>query len=145
MRFSPTLAMISLLCVGLVSAQAPESALQVKAPWIRDAPPTAPMRAGYAVLLNRGQSEIEIVAASSPDFGLVEMHETRIVNDVATMSQLMSVKIAAGADYAFHPGAAHFMLMQPRRALDSGDSTTISLILKSGEKVTATFAVGDQP
>jgi periplasmic copper chaperone A len=134
--------LLSLLFVGVAGAVEPGESLQMRNAWIRDAPPSARMRSGYAVLANEGSSDVEIVAASSPDFGLIEMHETRIENDVARMAELPSVKIAAGASFRFEPGGAHFMLMQPKRELKTGDSTTITLTLKSGVGVVADFVVG---
>ncbi len=140
----------ALLTVGLLvccSALAGASAgvLQVHDTWIRDAPPTARMRSAYAVLINEGDSEIEVVSASSPDFGLVEMHETRMENDIAKMRELPSVKIAPGAKFMFKPSGAHFMLMQPKGEMKKGDSTTITLTLKSGEVLEANFVVGPPP
>lgn len=134
--------LISLLGASSVFAAAPAETLRVRHAWIRDAPPSAHMRAGYAVLENVGGGEIEIVAASSPDFGLVEIHETRMENDVARMVELGSVKIVAGTSFQLKPGGAHLMLMQPKRALAKGDSTAITLRLKSGATVVTRFVVG---
>jgi periplasmic copper chaperone A len=131
-----------LLVAGNLLATTPSETLQVRNAWIRDAPASTPMRAGYAVLVNTGSGEIEVVSASSPDFGLVEIHETRIENDIARMVELPSVKIAAQASFQFKPGGAHLMLMRPKRALKKGDSSAITLTLKSGETVVANFIVG---
>ena len=135
----------ALLACFAALAGASDDVLQVRDTWIRDAPPTARMRSAYAVLINEGASEIEVVSASSPDFGLVEMHETRIVNDIAKMMELPSVKIAPRAQFAFRPSGAHFMLMQPKREFRQGDRTTISLTLTSGAVVEASFVVGPPP
>jgi periplasmic copper chaperone A len=131
-----------LLVAGHVLAATSSEAMQVRNAWIRDAPPSARMRSGYATLENIGSSGIEIVSASSPDFGVVEMHETRMENDIARMVELPSVRIAAGARFQFKPGGAHLMLMQPKRDLKKGDSTAITLRLKSGATVVASFVVG---
>jgi periplasmic copper chaperone A len=131
-----------LISAGSALVAVSGDSLHVRNAWVRDAPPTARMRSGYAELRNVGSVEIEIVSASSPDFGLVEMHETRIENDIARMAELPLVRIAAGASLHFKPGGAHLMLMQPKRELNSGDSTAITLKLKSGESVVADFVVG---
>ena len=130
------------LCAGLVFAASESASIKAIDPWIRDAPKTAMMRSAYVVLNNAGSADIEIVAAESKDFGLVEMHETRIVDDVARMFELPSVTIAAGKQFAFKPGAAHFMLMQPSRALAAGDVCVITLIQKSGARLDVEFKVG---
>jgi periplasmic copper chaperone A len=145
MNFSRLLLMI-LLSVSLpVIAADAVAPLQIRDTWIRDAPATARMRSAYAVLVNNSASEIEIVSVSSADFGLIEMHETRIEKDIAKMVALPSIKIAAKKSFTFKPGGAHFMLMQPKRDMQRGDSATIVLTLKSGEAVEAKFVVGGPP
>ncbi len=134
--------MACLFAAGALVANQHDVSLQVRNAWIRDAPPSAQMRSGYAILQNGGSKEIEIVSASSPDFGLVEMHETRVENDIARMVELHSVRIAARSNFHFKPGGAHFMLMQSKREMRKGESTTITLTLKSGENVVANFVVG---
>lgn len=134
-----------LLClIGTLTVSASDaSSFEITDPWIRDAPKTARMRSAYAMLANTGSEAIEIVSAHSDDFGIVEMHETRVdANDVSRMIRLPSVRIKAGARFEFKPGGAHLMLMQPKRELGTGDSSVIVLTLKSGETKAVTFNVG---
>jgi len=119
--------------------------LEVAAPWIRDAPPSAAMRAGYVRLSNAGAQAIEIVGASSEDFGRVEMHRTIIKDGVSRMSELPSVVIPAGGSFVFEPGAAHFMLMRPTRRLQLGDRCRITLRYKNAAAQTLTFNVARAP
>lgn len=137
--------MICLLALTASASAAATEPMQVTNAWIRDAPPSAPMRAGYALLVNSSTAEIEIVSASSPAFGIVEMHETRVENDVARMVALPSIKIAAHQSFEFAPGGAHLMLMRPKGALQKGDRATITLMMKSGASVEAMFVVGAPP
>jgi periplasmic copper chaperone A len=145
MIFARVLSVVLLLTSMPLLAADASASLQIRDTWIRDAPPTARMRSGYAVLVNNSAQEIEIVSASSVDFGLVEMHETRIEKEIAKMVALPALKIAAHKSHIFKPGGAHFMLMQPKRDMQRGDSATIVLTLKSGETVEANFVVGAPP
>jgi periplasmic copper chaperone A len=119
--------------------------LEARSAWIRDAPAGAAMRAGYVELHNRGTSTVEIVAASSAAFGLVELHETRMVDGVARMRELPPVQILPGGQFAFVPGGPHFMLMRGRIPLEKGDRCVIRLDFSDGTSQDITFQVGLQP
>jgi copper(I)-binding protein len=137
------LAAVGLVAIGaLAGAAADAPALRWEDTWIRDAPPSAMMRSAYGRLLNDSDAAVEVIAAASPDYGLVEVHETRIENDVARMVQLPSVTVPARGAFDFVPGGAHLMLMRPKRRLATGERTMITVTLKSGETVTASFVVG---
>ncbi len=131
-----------LLAVSLSSGAAE---LQVSAAWLGDAPATAPMRAGYVELRNASEDVVEIVAASSPRFGLVEMHETRVEAGVARMIELPSVSIPAGGMFSFAPGGAHFMLMRRQGSINRGETCLIRLRFKDGSEQDVEFLIGVRP
>ena len=58
---------------------------------------------------------VTIVGASSPAFGEVSLHETRIVDGVSRMRALPELRIAPGDSAVLKPGGMHLMLMQPQR------------------------------
>ncbi len=131
-----------LLAVAL-STDAAE--LQASAAWIGDAPTAAPMRAGYVELHNATDQVIEIVAASSARFGLVEMHETRVEAGVARMIELPSVSIPPGGTFSFSPGGAHFMLMRRQGSLSKGETCPIRLSFNDGSEQDIVFRIGVMP
>lgn len=128
-----------------VAARGNAAELEARSAWIRDAPAGAAMRAGYVELHNRGSSTVEIVAASSAAFGLVELHETRMVDGVARMSELPPVRIPPGGQFSFVPGGAHFMLMRGKGTLEKGDRCVIRLAFSDGTSQDIVFLVGQQP
>ncbi|PIV32252.1 MAG: hypothetical protein COS34_14060 [Lysobacterales bacterium CG02_land_8_20_14_3_00_62_12] len=139
-----------LLAIGLslLAASASASAAAdwvVTAAWIPLLPPPARMQAGYATLRNDSASDLVIVAASSAEFASVSLHQSRIEDGVAQMSPLAAVTIPAHGSFRFEPGAAHLMLMGPKRAFASGDQVQIEFELQDGRRLPVAFTVGSRP
>lgn len=133
-----------LLAGGLVQAAGAAGQLQVEHAWIRTPPPGAMMLAGYATLHNSGDAPLTVTAASSADFGDVSLHQSVEENGVVRMRALGDVVVAPGEHIVFAPGGKHFMLMQPKRELKSGDRVKIHLDTKSGDGATVEFHVQDE-
>lgn len=136
-------------CAFLFAAASAQSAfasghLQIEQAWIRSGPPGAIMLAGYATLRNIGDAALIVNAAQSEDFGDVSLHESMNENGMQRMRALESVTIAPDASVVFAPGGKHFMLMNPKRELKSGDRVKIHLDTKSGSGATAEFEVRDE-
>lgn len=93
--------------------------------WIRHAPPMAPVRAGYARIENRGDSEVRIDAASSSGFGSIEIHEMHDVDGVMQMRRLPQLLLAPGASAQLEPGGLHLMLFDPQQPMELGARVTI--------------------
>ena len=67
-----------LACVLLAACGSPQPPLVASDVEITRPMPGRHMSAGYFVLTNTTDSPIRITAAASPQFGMVEMHETTI-------------------------------------------------------------------
>lgn len=67
--------------------------------------------AAYMRVSNRGESEIRIVAASSPAAMNMSFHETVIEDGQATMKALPELRIPPGQTLELKPGGKHIMLM----------------------------------
>lgn len=88
--------------------------------WVREAPPGAMMMAAYLTLENKGADGCTVRKVSSPDFGSVEVHETRLIDGQMRMREVELV-LAPQTQVSLKPGGMHLMLMEPRRALKTGD------------------------
>ncbi len=115
--------------------------LRPMSPWIREAPPTARVLAGFAMLHNESDRERRLVAVESDDFERVEMHRTLIENGMARMLPQASLMIPAQGMLRLAPGGLHLMLIGPRRALAEGDRVTLTLRFADGESLPVTFEV----
>jgi copper(I)-binding protein len=85
--------------------------------------PGLPMAAAYLDITNQSGSTIRITTVTSPDYELVEMHETTIEDGVARMRAIPALAIENGETVTFERGGRHLMLMRP---LDSPDIVTLN-------------------
>lgn len=99
------------------------------------------MHAGFGRIENSCASPVTIVAASSPAYGSVELHETRIDGGVSRMRAVPELRIAPGDAAVFRPGGLHLMLMRPKTTLEPGSKVTIEFELSGGGRLRGEFEV----
>ena len=81
------------------------------------------------------------MAARSPRFGEVSLHQTRVVDGVSRMRELERLPIAAGGQALLQPGGLHLMLMQPDSTLVEGERVPLVLVLEDGRELQAALVV----
>jgi copper(I)-binding protein len=141
MRAGTLAAMVTAVLVLAAGDRAgADEGLKVTDAWIRHAPPSAQQHAGYFTLTNSGPAARSLVAAESPAYAKVEMHVSRIVNDIATMEPVAALEIAPGQTVRFAPGGLHLMLIAPKGPVQAGATIPLTLVLSDGSKL-ATIAV----
>jgi hypothetical protein len=92
--------------------------------WIREAPPTAGVLAGYGRIAYTGTTPIVLTGARSAAFDKVELHEMRMDQGVMRMRALQRIEVAKGG-FEFAPGGTHLMLIGPHKKLHAGDTVEI--------------------
>lgn len=124
---------ITMIIVGLVFASMGQAFEfpQAEDAWVREAPPSVKMLAGYVTLNNQSDETKTLVGAYAPDFGLAEIHQTIEQDGVYRMQEQAELVIAPGAELRMQPKGLHVMLMMPTRALKAGDETKICLIYRT--------------
>lgn len=135
-----------LLCAALLgsalsSACARECVPEVREGWVRLLPGGMPMQAGFGRIENHCAVPVTIVAARSPAYGSVELHETRIVEGVSRMRAVPELRIAPERSAVLKPGGLHLMLMQPRKPLKAGSKVAIEFELQDGGVLRGEFEV----
>lgn len=113
----------------------------VKDGWVRLPPVSMPMMAGFGRIENPCAAPVTIVGASSPAFGEVSLHETRVVDGMSRMRHLPELRIAPDGTATLKPGGLHLMLMQPRAPLKEGSKVVIEFALKDGGVLRGEFIV----
>lgn len=139
-RLGSGFAALWLCCIAL-SACARDCAPLVRDGWVRLTPGGMPMHAGFGRIENFCASPITVVAANSPAYGSVELHESRIVGGVSQMRAVPELRIAPDSAAVFKPGGLHLMLMQPRAVLKPGSKVAIEFELAGGGKLLGEFEV----
>lgn len=118
-----------------------EVVLEISEPWIREAPPTARVMAGYMTLTNAGDAPVIITSVSSPDFKDAEVHRTVVEGGVARMQPVSQLEIRPGSPVRLEPGGLHLMLFDPQHPLPEGKTVSLILHGSNGSQVTTTAPV----
>lgn len=128
------LRILALVVVTLTIAPAcaRDCTAQVKDGWIRLLPVDMPMMAGFGRIENSCGTPVTIVGASSPSFGEVSLHETRIVDGVSRMRAVPELRIAPSGAAVLKPGGLHLMMMAPSAKLKPGSRVVVEFKLKDG-------------
>lgn len=122
-----------LLFLSVFSAQAFEFP-QVQGQWLRAAPPGTKMMAAYLKLDNNSTDSRTLIAAFSPDFAAVEIHQSVIKDGMARMQHQKSLIIEVGRSLSFQPGGLHLMLMNPNKTIKVNDTILICLIYQDADQ-----------
>lgn len=158
------MAMIAIVVLSMVlAACGGGGSVTVADAWVRAAPAGA-MTAGYFKIDNRTDTEVTLVAASSDQLGLIEIHETRPLDPdagehedahdhdahdhdghdhgdhgdehVMTMVKIDSVTVPAGETVVFEPGGLHLMIFDLPEDLNEGETVSIDLKFADGATIT---------
>ena len=113
----------------------------VRDAWVRLPPGNMPMMAGFGRIENRCGMPATVVRASSPSFGSVELHETKLVDGVSRMRPVPELRLAPNATAVLKPGGMHLMLMKPSAPLNPGSRIVLQFELAGGGKVLGEFEV----
>ena len=132
-------AMLALSATALAAAPA-SLPVQVEHAWIRWLPAKLPA-AGYAVISNEGDDTLRLTGASSPDYGMVMLHHSRLAQGDSTMEMVDHLDIPAHGSAKLAPGGYHLMLSQPTHAIKPGDHVKMTLEFAGGAKLQADFPV----
>lgn len=115
---------------------------QVLEGWLRMPPNRMSMMAGFGRIVNRCPTPATIVSASSPSFGSVELHETRVVDGVSRMRPVPQLRLAPDGAAVLKPGGMHLMLMRPSAAMiQTGSRIVIEFELAGGGTLVGEFEV----
>ena len=95
---------------------------------VRAPMPGVSMSAAYLTLTNNSDEPIRITAISSPQYGLIEIHETTIENEIARMRRIDELVIMPKESIAMQRGGIHLMMKQP-----AAEIRTVTLNLYDGE------------
>jgi copper(I)-binding protein len=129
-----------LLLIGASTATA-DATLEISEAWVREAPPTARMMAGYMTINNTGDAAVTVISISSPDFDSADIHRTVIEEGVARMLPVKQLEIPASSQVKLEPGGLHLMLFDPKRPLREGETVTLIIHRRDGDPLSTTSPV----
>jgi copper(I)-binding protein len=108
--------------------------LDIREAWIKNLPPSTPVRAGYMSIHNPDQIAVSVVEIRSKAFASVEIHQTIEQDGMMRMDPVPNLKIEAGSSVQLAPGGLHLMMMNPEQPTRPGDIIEILLVLDDGSE-----------
>lgn len=102
---------------------------------VREMLPGRSMTAGYFSINNQNKVAAELIGASSPQFGSIELHQHSHKDGMMKMEQVQSVVVAAGEQVHFQPGGLHLMLFDAKTSITKGQQIPLRLTFKDGQSI----------
>lgn len=130
----------------------PAAAVTVTDAWVKAKPDlgSMPTTGAFATLKNTTNAPVVITSAESSASSVTELHETVTTAGKPTMQKVEGgLTLEPGATRELRPGGDHIMLMKLAKPLNPGETVTITLTTKDGQKipfeaVAKTFTGGDE-
>ncbi|MDA9109719.1 copper chaperone PCu(A)C [Woeseiaceae bacterium] len=92
--------------------------------------------AGFTNITNNSPDTITINSISSPQFNVVEIHETIMNNGIASMIKINTLTILEKQSVSLKPGGKHFMLIDPVKRISEGEEIRLIFELSNNETMT---------
>lgn len=115
--------------------------IELQNPYARAMPAGAPTSAVFVTLINQSQNERNIVSATTPAAGKVELHTHIMQDNVMKMRLIPQITIPAGGKTVLKPGGLHIMLFDLQQPFDEGDSIEVTINFHNGESQTFTAPI----
>ena len=92
--------------------------------------------AGVTNITNNSPDTITINSISSPQFNIVEIHETIMNNGIASMIKINTLTILEKQSVSLKPGGKHLMLIDPVKRISEGEEIRLIFELSNNETMT---------
>ncbi len=129
----------TLLIAGLgvsFSLQAQEAkvgSIKIEHAYTRATVPGQQVAGGFMKIENKGAAD-QLVSASSPVAGEVQLHEMAMEGNVMKMRQVKEISVPARSEVELKPGGLHLMFMNIKAPLTAGEAVPVKLkFAKAGE------------
>ena len=134
-------ALILMFAFVISACDTPED-IEVHQAWVR---PTmqGENAAVYFTIHNHTTDADELLGASSPVADVIEIHESKLENDIMQMSQVASLSLGADEEITFKPGGYHLMLINIKEQLVLGRHIGLILHFKTHEDIVVEVHIED--
>lgn len=124
---SPLTADVSNNAAGLIT---------VDKAWIRATAPLQTVSGAFMTLVNNSATDYSLVSVGFDGAGVVEIHETSMVEGKMRMRQVDHIDIPANSTAELKPGSYHIMLIGLEKAMNAGAAETLTLTFSDGSQKT---------
>lgn len=129
----------SVATTGMVLAQGvtktvTTNAIKIEDAYTRATVPGQQVAGGFMKIENKGSAADQLLSASSPAAGEVQLHEMAMDGNVMKMRQVKDIAIPAGGAVELKPGSFHLMFLNIKAPLAAGETIPVKLkFAKAGE------------
>ena len=129
-----TIAATSLgLGFSIHAQEAKVGSIKIENAYTRSTVPGQQVAGGFMKIENKGGVD-QLISASSPVAGEVQLHEMAMEGNVMKMRQVKDIAVPAGATVELKPGGLHLMFMNIKAPLAAGETVPVKLkFAKAGE------------
>jgi len=121
-----------LVLLALTLSTGLHAELRISDAWIKNLPPSVPVRAGYLTLFNPTTNTRVVLGFDSPAFARIELHRTVSEDGMMRMEAVDELRLDPGARLRLEPGGLHLMMMQASEPTRPGDRIPVSLRFADG-------------
>ena len=108
-------------------------AIKIENAYVRATAPGQPAAGAFMKIENSGAAD-QLVSASSPAAGEVQLHQMSMEGNVMKMGQVKDIAVPANGSVDLKPGGYHIMLMNIKAPLKVGETVPVKLkFAKAGE------------
>jgi len=107
--------------------------IKIENAYVRATAPGQPAAGAFMKIDNSGAAD-QLVSASSPAAGEVQLHQMSMEGNVMKMGQVKDIAVPANGSVDLKPGGYHIMLMNIKAPLKVGETVPVKLkFAKAGE------------
>ena len=116
-----------------VSKTVTTNAIKIEDAYTRATVPGQQVAGGFMKIENKGAAD-QLISASSPVAGEVQLHEMAMEGNVMKMRQVKDIAVPAGGTIELKPGGLHLMFMNIKAPLAAGETVPVKLkFAKAGD------------
>jgi hypothetical protein len=113
--------------------EAKVGSIKIENAYTRSTVPGQQVAGGFMKIENKGGVD-QLISASSPVAGEVQLHEMAMEGNVMKMRQVKDIAVPAGGAVELKPGGLHLMFMNIKAPLTAGESVPVKLkFAKAGD------------
>ncbi|MEA3122018.1 MAG: periplasmic copper chaperone [Paraburkholderia sp.] len=131
---------VASLVFGAAAHAAGASNVSAENGWVRWLPNDLPA-GGYVTIKNNGDKPVDLIKASSPDYGSVMLHESVSNGSTSQMVMIDKVTVPPHGALSIAPGGYHFMLENSKHKISPGDTVNLDLQFSDGTTLHTPFKV----
>ena len=107
--------------------------LKIENPYARATVPGQKAAGGFMKIENKGTAD-QLIAASSPVAGEMQLHTMTMDGNVMKMREVKAIEVPANGTVELKPGGLHLMFMDIKSPLKAGEAVPVKLkFQKAGE------------